>query len=63
MDALASTGYGPKAALTILVPLGVLGLRYLPLIMLAIVVKLATLYLLYQQTVVFQKWIWGLLCL
>jgi len=63
LDALASTGYGPKAALTILVPLGVLGLRYLPLIMLAIVVKLATLYLLYQQTVVFQKWIWGLLCL
>jgi amino acid transporter len=50
LDALASTGYGPEAALTILVPLGVLGLRYLPFILLAIVVKLATLYLSYQQT-------------
>jgi amino acid transporter len=50
LDALASTGYGPEAALTILAPLGVLGLRYLPLIVLAIVVKLATLYLSYRQT-------------
>jgi amino acid transporter len=52
LDALASTGYGPEAALTILAPLGVLGLRYLPLILLAIVVKLATLYLSYRQTAV-----------
>ena len=50
LDALASTGYGPEAALTILLPLGVLGLRYYPLIVLAIVVKLATLYLSYRQT-------------
>jgi amino acid transporter len=51
LDALASTAYGPEAALTILVPLGVLGLRYLPIIILAIVVKLATLYLSYRQTI------------
>jgi hypothetical protein len=50
LDALASTGYGPEAALTILLPLGVLGLRYYPIIVLAIVVKLATLYLSYRQT-------------
>ncbi len=50
LDALASTGYGPEAALTILLPLGVLGLRYYPTIVLAIVVKLATLYLSYRQT-------------
>jgi amino acid transporter len=50
LDALASTGYGPEAVLTILLPLGVLGLRYMPIIILAIVVKLATLYLSYRQT-------------
>jgi hypothetical protein len=50
LDALASTGYGPEAALTILVPLGALGLRYMPIITLAIVVELSTLYLSYRQT-------------
>ncbi len=50
LDALASLGYGPEAALTILLPLGVLGLRYMPIILLAIVVKLTTLYLSYRQT-------------
>ncbi len=50
LDALASTGYGPEAALTILLPLGLLGLRYLLFIVLAIVLKLATLYMSYRQT-------------
>src|SRR5260370_33623909 len=50
LDALASTGYGPEAALTILLPLGVLGLRYFPIIILAVVVNLTTLYISYQQT-------------
>jgi amino acid transporter len=49
LDALASTGYGPEAALTVLLPLGVLGLRYYPFIVLAIVLNLAILYLSYQQ--------------
>ncbi|MGC2693734.1 MAG: hypothetical protein WA228_13665, partial [Desulfobaccales bacterium] len=44
LDALASTGYGPEAGLTILLPLGLLGLRYFPIILLLIVVKLLTLY-------------------
>ena len=51
LDALASTGYGPEAALTILLPLGVMGLRYFPIIILAIVVNLGTLYLSYRQTI------------
>ena len=32
LDALASTGYGPEAALAILVPLGLVGLQYFPII-------------------------------
>ncbi len=51
LDALASTGYGPEAALTILLPLGVMGLKYFPIIILIIVLNLATLYLSYRQTI------------
>ena len=51
LDALASTGYGPEAALTILLPLGVMGLSYFPIIILAIVFNLSTLYLSYRQTI------------
>ena len=51
LDALASTGYGPEAALTILLPLGVMGLSYFPFIILAIVVNLGALYLSYRQTI------------
>ncbi len=51
LDALASTGYGPEAALTILLPLGVTGLSYFPIIILAIVFNLSTLYLSYRQTI------------
>jgi amino acid transporter len=50
LDALASTAYGPEAALTILMPLGVAGLRYMPMITLAILALLVTLYLSYRQT-------------
>ena len=50
LDALASTGYGPEAGLTILLPLGLLGLKYFPIIVIIIVVKLLTLYLSYRQT-------------
>ncbi len=51
LDAIASTGYGPEAALTILLPLGVMGLNYFPFIILAVVVNLGTLYLSYRQTI------------
>ena len=50
LDALASTGYGPEAALTILTPLGLVGLRYFPIIVIIILVELLTLYLSYRQT-------------
>ncbi len=50
LDALASTGYGPEAALTILVPLGLAGLQYFPIIAVIILIELTTLYLSYRQT-------------
>ena len=52
LDALASTAYGPEAALTILLPLGLTGLHYFFYITLAIVALLFTLYLSYQQTII-----------
>jgi len=51
LDALSSTAYGPEAALTILVPVGVIGLHYLPLIMIAILALLFMLYFSYRQTI------------
>src|SRR5881392_828659 len=51
LDALASTAYGPEAALTILMPLGVAGLHYMPMITLAILALLVTLYFSYRQTI------------
>jgi hypothetical protein len=50
LDALASTAYGPEAALTILVSLGVAGLHYMPMITLGILALLVTLYFSYRQT-------------
>ena len=51
LDALASTGYGPEAALTILLPLGVMGLSYFPVSMICVVATLVALYLSYLQTI------------
>jgi amino acid transporter len=50
LDALASTGYGPEAALTVLASLGAVGLHYYPFIVVFIVMKLGTLYFSYRQT-------------
>jgi amino acid transporter len=50
LDALASIGYGPEAALTILLPLGTLGLHYFPIVTLMVITQLILLYLSYQQT-------------
>jgi amino acid transporter len=50
LDALASTGYGPEAALTVLLPLGAAAFRYFPLIIAGILVELAALYFSYRQT-------------
>lgn len=51
LDALASTGYGPEAALMILLPLGAIGFHYFFMITIAIVIVLFTLYLSYMQTI------------
>ena len=50
LDALASTGYGPEAALSILLPLGLPGLHYFPFIAAIVLLELSTLYLSYRQT-------------
>jgi len=51
LDALGSSAYGPEAALTLLLPLGALGLRYIGPIILIILALLAVLYLSYRQTI------------
>ncbi|WP_425171014.1 APC family permease [Legionella sp.] len=50
LDALSSTAYGPEAALTILLPLGVVGLNYSFLISVLLVVVMMSLYFSYRQT-------------
>jgi amino acid transporter len=51
LDALGSAAYGPEAALTLLLPLGVLGLRYVLPISFLIIVLLCIVYLSYRQTI------------
>ena len=51
LDALSSSAYGPEAALTILLPLGALGLHYAVPITGAIIVLLFFVYLSYWQTI------------
>jgi len=50
LDALASTGYGPEAALIVLSAMGASGLHYYFAIVLLIVAQLGTLYFSYRQT-------------
>ena len=51
LDALGSAAYGPEAALTILIPLGAIGIAYTLPITLSIVVLLAIVYFSYRQTI------------
>src|SRR5437764_5634851 len=51
LDALASSGYGPEAALTVLLAVGAAGLPQLGPIMLAILALLGILFLSYWQTI------------
>src|SRR5215208_3667321 len=51
LDALASSSYGPEAALAILIPLGAAGLHYIGPIILVILALLAILYVSYRQTI------------
>jgi amino acid transporter len=51
LDALSSIAYGPEAALTILVPAGLVGLHLMPMITGGILVLLGILYISYRQTI------------
>jgi amino acid transporter len=51
LDALSSAAYGPEAALTLLIPLGMMGVPYIVPISTAIIVLLAIVYFSYRQTI------------
>src|ERR1700733_506690 len=51
LDALSSAAYGPEAALTLLIPLGLLGLHYIFPGVAAIVMLLVIVYFSYRQTI------------
>ena len=51
LDALSSAAYGPEAALTILLPLGLMGVRYIVPLTAAIVGLLVIVYFSYRQTI------------
>ncbi|MBV8375701.1 MAG: APC family permease, partial [Verrucomicrobia bacterium] len=51
LDALGSASYGPEAALAVLLPLGVVGIHYVPEVLGAIICLLAILYFSYRQTI------------
>ncbi|WP_437684195.1 APC family permease [Sorangium sp. So ce131] len=52
LDALASASYGPEAALTVLIPLGALGLRYIVPLSALVIALLTIVYVSYRQTIV-----------
>jgi len=51
LDALSSAAYGPEAALTLLIPLGMMGVHYIVPITGAILALLIILYFSYSQTI------------
>src|SRR5271166_3260580 len=51
LDALSSADYGPEAALTILLPLGIAGVAYIVPIRTASIVLLGIVYCSYRQTI------------
>src|SRR2546429_583333 len=51
LDALSSAAYGPEAALSLLIPLGVLGVQYIIPISAAIITLLVIVYFSYRQTI------------
>jgi amino acid transporter len=51
LDGLSSAAYGPEAALSLLIPLGLLGLRYIVPISSAIITLLIIVYFSYRQTI------------
>ena len=51
LDALSSAAYGPEAALTLLIPLGLVGVHYIVPVSTAIVILLGIIYFSYCQTI------------
>jgi amino acid transporter len=51
LDALSSAAYGPEAALTILLPLGLVGVRYIVPLTAGIIALLVIVYFSYRQTI------------
>ena len=51
LDALSSAAYGPEAALTLLIPLGAIGIAYMVPISVSIIVLLTIVYFSYRQTI------------
>jgi amino acid transporter len=51
LDALSSAAYGPEAALSLLIPLGILGVHYIIPISAAIITLLVIVYFSYLQTI------------
>jgi len=51
LDGLSSAAYGPEAALTLLIPLGLLGVRYIVPVSTAIITLLVIVYFSYRQTI------------
>ena len=51
LDALSSAAYGPEAALTLLIPLGLLGVHYIVPVSAAIVALLIIVFFSYRQTI------------
>src|ERR1700757_86414 len=51
LDALSSAAYGPEAALTLLIPLGLLGVDLIVPITTAIIILLVIVYFSYRQTI------------
>src|ERR1700761_5518905 len=51
LDGLTSAAYGPDAAMTLLIPLGLLGTHYIVPIISAILILLTIVYFSYRQTI------------
>src|SRR6202521_3337607 len=51
LDALSSAAYGPDAALTLLIPLGMMGVSYIVPISVSIIILLCVVYFSYRQTI------------
>src|SRR5271168_3467233 len=51
LDGLSSAAYGPEAALSLLIPLGLLGVQYIVPVITAIIILLIIVYFSYRQTI------------